>query len=346
MNWNDLPWPEGVTVIPYEGRDQWLEARHAKPWRIGASEASALFNETDPDDVASAPINHYSSPYSLACAKLGAPLEAKDQKLARKGHRYEKAIVEDTIDELNDNAPEGIRYEVVWLPEYCSVVNTKYPSLAATPDAMVVCWKDTPHPVAQGIPSAFPELLWFGPVEVKRVRFNKRDEWEGEPPIGYLIQNQVQMLCCGCDKGVIGGLISDDLKVSVIDRYAPLCDTLVEATMTFLQNLHDGIMPPVDGSEATTRALNKLYRAKGDTPIDLPAHLWHLPEELEQAKQDVKQAEAHRDEIANQLKAALGESTVATYPGGSISWKETTRAEHFVKASTFRVLRISQKKGK
>jgi hypothetical protein len=353
IEYKDLPWPDGVTVIPYpEGRDQWLSARHAKPWRIGASEASALFNETDPDDVASAPINHYSSPYSLACAKLGAPLEAKDQKLARKGHRYEKAIVEDTIDELNDTAPEGVRYEVVWLPEYCSVVNTAYPSLAATPDAMVVCWvkaeehtRKTPTRSVYHA-SKYWDLLWFGPVEVKRVRFTKRDEWEGEPPIGYLIQNQVQMLCCGCDKGVIGGLVSDDLKVSVIDRYAPLCDTLVEATTTFLQNLHDGIMPRVDGSEATTRALNKLYRAKGDTPIDLPAECWDLPLELERAKEEVKAAETKRDEIANRIKAALGENTVATYPGGSISWKEQTRAEHFVKASTFRVLRVSAKKGK
>jgi hypothetical protein len=339
MNYSDLPWPEGVSVIPYEGRNQWLEARHAKPWRIGASEASALFNATDPDDVASDPINRYSSPYSLACAKLGAPLEAKDQKLARKGHRYEKAIVEDTIDELNDNAPEYTRYEIVWLPEYCSVVNTKYPSLAATPDAMVVAFYDFPS--GQFI---VPQIQWFGPVEVKRVRFTKRDEWEGEPPIGYLIQNQVQMLCCGCDKGVIGGLISDDLKVSVIDRYAPLCNTLVAATTTFLQNLHDGIMPPVDGTEATTRALNAFYRAKGEAPVDLPIELFDLPMELERAKEDEKRAKAKVDEITNQIKAAMGENTIGRLGCYNVTWKEQTRAEHLVKASTFRVLRITSTK--
>lgn len=363
MNYTDLPWPAGVSVIPYpEGRNQWLEARHAKPWRIGASEASALFNATDPDDVASDPINRYSSPYSLACAKLGAPLEAKDAKLARKGHRYEKAIVEDTIDELNDNAPEGIRYEIVWLPEYCSVVNVAYPSLAATPDAMVVCWRfHSPRVVGnafhpEGVASAnlaryFEEDMhswyvidWFGPVEVKRVRFTKRDEWEGEPPIGYLIQNQVQMLCCGCDKGVIGGLISDDLKVSVIDRYAPLCNTLVAATTTFLQNLHEGIMPPVDGTEATTRALNAFYRAKGEAPVDLPIELFDLPMELERAKEDEKRAKAKVDEITNQIKAAMGENTIGRLGSYNVSWKEQHRAAHEVKASTFRVLRITSTK--
>lgn len=344
ITWQDLPFPEGVTVIEYPGREAWLDARYQQPWRIGASEVSALFGE-----------NTYLSPFALAQSKLGNKLDAKDKKLARRGHLYEKAIAQDAIDEMNDEAGEGIRYELVWLPEWCGIVNTQYPSLAATPDAMVVCWEQG-EPVQPYDPGwmllstdSGPEwhkLLWFGPKEVKRVRWPMRDQWEGEPPVGYQVQLQVQMMCCGCDKGIIAGSIGDELNVTQIDRFDPLCAIIVESTETFLTNLAAGILPPPDGSEPTTRALNAFYRAKGDTPIDLPSDLWDLPLELERAKEECKAAEERKDALSNRLKMALGTNTVATYPGGTISWKEQTKKEHPVKEATFRVLRVSQTKEK
>jgi predicted phage-related endonuclease len=308
MLYTDIPWAEGVHVILHPSHAAQFAARQAKPWRVNASEVSALFGE-----------NTYLSPFALAQLKLGNELPAKDEKMAKRGHKWERFVCQCAVDELNEAAPVDIRYELVWLPEHCGIVNEKYPSLAATPDAMVVCWHLDYNPEDAVKPSWVIE--WYGPLEAKKVHWQKRDEWEGEPPVGYLVQNQVQMLCCGASKGVVAGMISDDLSVSVLDMFEPLCNTIIEATTTFLQDLHAGILPPVDGHEATGRALGAFFRAKGETPIDLPSDLWHLPDELEQAKQDVKQAEAHRDELANRLKMALGENTIAMYPGGKVTWK-------------------------
>jgi predicted phage-related endonuclease len=308
MLYTDIPWAEGVHVILHPSHAAQFAARQAKPWRVNASEVSALFGE-----------NTYLSPFALAQLKLGNELPAKDEKMAKRGHKWERFVCQCAVDELNETAPEGIRYELVWLPEHCGIVNENYPSLAATPDAMVVCHRLVGHPQLEE--DGYEEPAWYGPLEAKKVHWQKRDEWEGEPPVGYLVQNQVQMLCCGATKGVVAGMISDDLSVSVLDLFEPLCNTIIEATTTFLENLHAGILPPVDGHEATGRALGAFFRAKGETPMDLPSELWHLPEELEQAKQDVKQAEAHKDEIANRLKLALGENTIAMYPGGKVTWK-------------------------
>jgi predicted phage-related endonuclease len=358
LTYTDLPWAEGVHVILHPSHAAQFAARQAKPWRVNASEVSALFGE-----------NTYLSPFALAQLKLGNELPAKDEKMAKRGHKWERFVCQCAVDELNETAAEGIRYELVWLPEHCGIVNEKYPSLAATPDAMVVCWEHV-HTFTNGaegdIGTPCWEILWYGPLEAKKVHWQKRDEWEGEPPVGYLVQNQVQMLCCGASKGVVAGMISDDLSVSVLDLFEPLCNTIIEATTTFLENLHAGILPPVDGHEATGRALGAFFRAKGETPMDLPSELWHLPEELEQAKQDVKQAEELVAELSNRLKLALGEATTAVYPGGCINWKQqggnvtklevdTGLVEALVKAgipykakvsAETRVLRLTTKKEK
>jgi predicted phage-related endonuclease len=359
LTYTDLPWAEGVHVILHPSHAAQFAARQAKPWRVNASEVSALFGE-----------NTYLSPFALAQLKLGNELPAKDEKMAKRGHKWERFVCQCAVDELNEAAPVDIRYELVWLPEHCGIVNEKYPSLAATPDAMVVCWQRQELATIPGerkpALASIEKVAWYGPLEAKKVHWQKRDEWEGEPPVGYLVQNQVQMLCCGATKGVVAGMISDDLSVSVLDLFEPLCNTIIEATTTFLENLHAGILPPVDGHEATGRALGAFFRAKGETPMDLPEELWHLPEELEQAKQDVKQAEAHKDEIANRLKLALGENTIAMYPGGKVTWKsqggnvtklevDTGLVEALVKAgipykakvsAETRVLRLTTKKEK
>jgi hypothetical protein len=132
MLYTDIPWAEGVHVILHPSHAAQFAARQAKPWRVNASEVSALFGE-----------NTYLSPFALAQLKLGNELPAKDEKMAKRGHKWERFVCQCAVDELNEAAPVDIRYELVWLPEHCGIVNEKYPSLAATPDAMVVCME---HP--------------------------------------------------------------------------------------------------------------------------------------------------------------------------------------------------------
>lgn len=304
MSYKDLSWPAGVNVIEHANREDQFAARQAKPWRVNASEASALFGE-----------NRYLSPFALAQLKLGNELPAADVKMAARGHKWERFIAEQAVEQLNDEArTDDTFYVLHFLPDHCGILNDTYPTLASTPDAMIECRK-----WIRGGPES--EFVWLGPLECKKVHWMKRDEWEGEPPIGYLVQNQVQMMTCGASYGVVAGMISDELIVRVIPRHSGLCDAIVNSTELFLANLEQGLLPPVDGHESTTRALGAFYKAKGESVVELPAEFATLAVELEVAKEEKKAAEARVDAIQNQIKAALGENTIGRVLGGEFSWK-------------------------
>jgi hypothetical protein len=58
------------------------------------------------------------------------------------------------------------------------------------------------------------------------------------------------------------------------------------------------------------------------------------------AKEDIKEAEARKLAAENLIKAAIGEASFGDLPDGArYSWKQQSRKECVVAASTFRVLR-------
>jgi predicted phage-related endonuclease len=100
--------------------------------------------------------------------------------------------------------------------------------------------------------------------------------------------------------------------------------------------------PPVDGSEATTDALKRLYPHDDGETIALPmeANDWDLS--LQCAKRQVTTWEADVRKHQNKIKAALGTATTGDLPGGgSYTFKDQTNHYEAKEAweTTFRVLR-------
>lgn len=298
-----------VRLIEWDSEQEWLSMRD-KPV-IHASEASVLFG-----------VNDFCKLPELFMRKKGLQLPASDPESAEDGHDAEEFIIKKFARRYRGEL------EVIALPKYCTIVNDEYPMLACTPDAMYMAKDGT-----------------WGPVEAKNVRFTKADQWEGEPPVAYQIQSLVQAMCCGAPNRVI--LRMTDLKLRDVffaGRKLEHETMLLSETAKFLEDLKDDRMPPVDGSESTTRALNSFYKARNESVIDLPLDFADIAHEWECAKEEKKAIEERCEELANTIKAALGENTIGRYPGGSFSWKEQSRAEHMVKAWTFRVLRNKKAK--
>ena len=68
-------------------------------------------------------------------------------------------------------------------------------------------------------------------------------------------------------------------------------------------------------------------------------------QEIEALDRIVKEAETRRTELQNKLKLAIGDNTFGELPsGGKFTWKTQDRKEHFVAASTSRVLRRTKAK--
>jgi putative phage-type endonuclease len=136
------------------------------------------------------------------------------------------------------------------------------------------------------------------------------------------------------------------LKVFTETYDAELAEMLRDATSRFW---HDHVLagnpPALDGSQATTDLLGRLYDVPTeDIAVLDPAEVRPLLLARAEAKAAVKAAEEHERLIDNQLKALLGERQVGVVDGTPVlTWKQQTRASYVCAESTFRVLRVPKR---
>lgn len=289
---------KGISCEAFDTREQWMDYRIHATHRIHASEAATLYGA-----------HRYQSAYSLAQMKLGLEIPASDPKSAAKGHKWERFIAEQAVDELNETATDGRIYELLALPREVVFTNERYPSLSATPDGVVTCR------------SANGAFLWMGPVECKKVRWSKAQEWADGPPLDYQVQHHVQMACMGAPRGVVAAIIGDELTVSIEEYSSARGNAIHAAASTFLHDLSAGHLPNVDGLEATTKALGLVYRRATEEQVLLPMETADWIEQIDKANEMLDEWEERKREAENNLRSCLGTSSYGVYAGGMVSWK-------------------------
>jgi len=109
--------------------------------------------------------------------------------------------------------------------------------------------------------------------------------------------------------------------------------------------------PPIDGSEATARALKRLHPKDNGLEIALPEEAIGWVETWQDAKASVKAAEdvheIRKKQAENNLKAAIGDNTFGRLPDGRrLTLKTTERAGYPVEPTSYRTLRIESTKTK
>jgi predicted phage-related endonuclease len=83
-----------------------------------------------------------------------------------------------------------------------------------------------------------------------------------------------------------------------------------------------GPPPQVDGSDATKKALAKLYPKDDGTTIAMGGEFTELFDDLEGVKDQQKILEEQRNTYESQVKVALGDHSIgALQHGGQFSWK-------------------------
>ena len=135
-----------------------------------------------------------------------------------------------------------------------------YPWLVATPDYLI-------RRPATGDP---------GLLEIKNASAYTRAEWlSGEPPVPYGIQIQAQLLVSGFTWAAIAALLGgSELVYRDFVPHPGVAEWILEDVAAFWRLVQSEIPPrPLDGSEATTRALRRLY------PTATPGAVVVLPRE-------------------------------------------------------------------
>lgn len=275
----------------YESREEWLLARRSG---IGASETPTLFGVGYANQ---SPLSVYESKMSDLPPP---PVDARLAKRLRIGKQMEPVLREIFRDE------KGM--EVVDAGEFAVWRHPIYPFITASLDGLCVDSNGE----------------WCV-VELKNVHhFNKAD-WEAEePPLKYAVQVQQQLAVTGCDRGFLLGLVGgqDPVVVEIARNDAFIDGALIPMCQGFWDCVERGVLPDVDGSEATKDALKRLYPKDEGEEILLPDEFNAMAEDLESLKETIKKSEERKTFIENKIKAVMGTATYAMLStGGGFTWK-------------------------
>lgn len=277
---------------------------------IGASEVAALFG-----------LSPFGGPVDVFLAKITPPehLAARpDTPAQRRGHRLEAYLA--------DEAAARFGWTLATAPGQRHPVHG---FLAASPDRLLL---DEAGNVA-------------ALVEVKTAR--SRDGWADpqEDPTGcpahYALQLQHQLLVGVAWKGEhvhpargyivasVGSL--DDFRVYAFDAHAGVQARIVEVAGAFWR---DHVLtrqpPPLDGSAGGDALLRLLYPADTRPELVRVADADPIVADmlaLRQARADLEAAEKHEAELAQRVKARIGDSPGITGPGFRATWKSAKPSE-------------------
>jgi putative phage-type endonuclease len=298
--------PPAATVERYETVDAWLAARRRG---IGASEAAAIVG-----------LSPHLSPLDVWAAKVGLAEPAAEAEPMRWGRRLQRPIAEGYAEETGRT--------VVDPGPYTLLRSTRYPWLCASPDAYVLA------------PAHGPGLL-----EIKNIGAwaRHRGEWEEEPPLGYQLQLQVQLLVSGWEWGSLAALLGGQaLRYHDLVASPRVHELVLERLERFWTRHVLGQTPPeVDGAERTTELLRRLYpRPQAGVVVTLPPEAVEWDATIQSAEAEIARLEDRVREAKNRLRAAIGDAEAGVLPGGVV-WRHALqrRPGHTVPPWEGRVLR-------
>ncbi len=293
-------------------RDAWLAARRD---HIGASEAAAALG-----------LSPWCSPYKLAKLKRGEISDKLDLgELGEWGLRHEPTIAQAVRDRVGR--------DVRLTEPFSMVIHDSAPCLSASPDAFMKRGPGETH-LPRGV----------GVLQIKTAGAWSAKEWEDGPPEQYIVQLQQEIDVTGVSWGSLVVLIGGNRLRGPYD-YVVNDDWLATATPRLVEFWERYVLRgeelPADGSEATASALAALYPNDSGEVVRLEQEFEAVATELESARADKKSAKDRETAAKNKLAQRLGASSIGILPDGrQVSYRTIDRAEHMVRASASRVMRI------
>ena len=197
-------------------------------------------------------------------------------------------------------------------------------------------------------------------LECKTTSQYNKDQWEGdEIPAQYLCQVQHYMAVTGFQKAYVCVLIGGNTFVTKeIDRDEELIEILLEAEKDFWENnVQAGVIPEIDGSDATSDFINHMYKDIDEEEVALSDDVNTLLKGIEACKRDIKETKELQSKYENQLKDELGHNIAGKTKSYLVTWKPQKRKsldskrlkeeqadliKDYYKESETRVLRIKQ----
>jgi predicted phage-related endonuclease len=281
---------------------------------------------TASDLGAVAGIDPYRSPLQIFRQKRGEVPQTVENNIMRRGRWLEPAV----LFALRERYPD---WRIDMAGFYLRDPEIR---LGATPDAIAVVNGDRVN------------------VQLKVITRSAYDrDWsDGSAPPSYVVQTMAEGMLLDADRSILAALVLDtysaDLEVRDVPR-RPDAEALIrQAAVRFWADV-DADRPPQPDYSRDRDTLAAMYPPRPELdPLDLSAdnHIRELLADRSRLKGEIKAAGEQCDQVDAEIIDKLKGAPAAVCDGWRISWKEETRAEYTVKASTRCALRITEPKSR
>ena len=147
----------------------------------------------------------------------------------------------------------------------------------------------------------------------------------GEYPESWYCQMTHYLAVGGYEKAYLAVLIGcREFKVFELDRDEEEIKALMSAEAVFWDKVQKDIPPEADGTESTSDTITTIYPESNDNTVNLMAYEADLKQYMTYTSL-IKDVEKQRDEVANRIKAFLGESGRGESNNYKVSWTSSKR---------------------
>ena len=235
---------------------------------IGGSDSAAVLG-----------LNPYASPYSVWCEKKGITPEFEGNLATDVGTYLEEFIAQRFAQETGKKVRRN---------NYC-LVNEKYPWAIADIDRDIVG------------ENAGLECKSTSALNLKQYK-------GGEYPARFYVQCVHYLAVTGYDRWYLAVLVgNNDFKLFTIERDEEEIAALMEQEKAFAEMLKSETPPPVDGSEATEKAI-KAKEAEADIDLDTVFDMQDLEtklDELAMLKEESESIAVKMDAIRQEIMTRM-----------------------------------------
>jgi putative phage-type endonuclease len=287
---------------------------------VGGSEAGSVVG-----------MNPYKSAYTLWAEKTGQVPEFEGNLTTDVG-----SYLEDFVAKLFEKETgKKVRRK------NCILVNTQYPFAFGDVDRVVV-----------GENSVLEIKTTNSLPAMKKFK-------NGEYCEQWYCQMMHYLAVGGFDKAYLAVLIGcRDFKIFELKRDEDEIKALMQAEESFWNNVKTNTPPTVDGTDSTTKTISTIFAESNEDSVSLYAYETDLRQYMALGEQ-IKALKEQQDEMANKVKAFLGESGGGESNRFKVSWTSSERSsfdskrfakDHpdvdlsaYYKYSTVRTFRVTEK---
>lgn len=242
-------------------------------------------------------LNPWSSPYTVWADKLGKIPPKEDNEAMRQGRDLEAYVAERFCEQTGKKVRR----------ENNILVNPQYPFAHANVDRLVI-GEDA------GLECKTTSVL------------NLKNFKNGAFPDTYYVQCVHYMMVTGCKKWYLAVLVlNKGFYVFEIERDEDEIAALAKSEEEFWKLVEAKTPPATDGTESTSNTISLLYPESNDECISLMGYEADLDRYLAYTAL-IKDIEKQRDEVANRVKAFLGESGRGESDSFRVSYVTTSRS--------------------